>query len=378
MHERIDVIVKKIKILQFPIANSKGGITHYALENWKWMDRDRFHCDFATMSGHLDFEDEILETRSQIFYISCYAEEDEDRFANEFRDILIKGHYDVVHLHTKQWKSFLVEKICKEIGVPKVIVHAHNIDIDNSDPLKRQKEMVSHEQVKKRFDESMATDFWACSEAAADFLFGEQIPREKIKIMPNAIDVDKFAYDQHIREQYREKYGLQDCFVIGHVGRFAYQKNHRFLVDAFKEITKKIDDARLVLLGDGELFAEIHEQVKGYGLTDKVTFVGKTDDVAGWYQAMDVFCLPSRFEGLGIVLIEAQTAGLKCLTSTDVPAETHITENIIYLPLEISRWVDAVVDLKMGYHRTDMKGKIRGSGYDISEVIKKIERIYTQ
>lgn len=329
------------------------------------------------MSKHLDFADEILATGSEIFYISTYAEDDKEQFIREFSGLLSRG-YDIVHIHTKYWKSCLVEEICKTCHVPKIVIHSHNIGIDILDPVKRDEDRKKYEYIKEQITEDMATDFWACSKAAADFLFGEQIPREKIKIMPNAIDVDKFAYDQHIREQYREKYGLQDCFVIGHVGRFAYQKNHRFLVDAFKEITKKIDDARLVLLGDGELFSEIQEQVKGYGLTDKVTFVGKTDDVAGWYQAMDVFCLPSRFEGLGIVLIEAQTAGLKCLTSTDVPAETHITENIIYLPLEISRWVDAVVDLKKGYHRTDMKGKIRGSGYDISEVIKKIERIYTQ
>ncbi|MCI8295704.1 MAG: glycosyltransferase family 1 protein [Lachnospiraceae bacterium] len=367
---------KKIKILQFPIANSNGGITHYALENWKWMDKDRFHCDFATMSKHLDFEEEILATGSQIFYISCYAEEDQERFANEFRDILVKGDYDVVHLHTKQWKGFLVEEICKELGVPKVIVHSHNTDVDTVDSAKRHEEIAAHEQIKKRFAENMATDLWACSKAAADFLFGEQIPREKIRIMPNAIDVDKFTFDPHTRKRYREKYGLQDRFVIGHVGRFAYQKNHRFLIKVFREIAKKMDDARLVLLGDGELFSEIQEQVKGYGLADKVIFAGKTDDVAGWYQAMDVFCLPSRFEGLGIVLIEAQTAGLKCITSIDVPEETHITENIVYLPLEVSKWVDAVIGLRTGYLRTDMRSRIREAGYDISKVIKKIEKSY--
>ncbi len=374
--EAVDFVMKKIKILQFPIANSKGGITHYALENWRWMDKSRFHCDFATMSKHLDFEDEIRATGSNIFYISCYAEENKERFTDEFRKILAEGNYDVVHLHTKQWKSFLVEEICKEYCVSKIIVHSHNTEIDVLNPLKREKERLLHEQIKRQFKENIATDFWACSDAAADFLFGEQISKQKIKIMPNAIDIDKFAYNPETRKRYREKYGLQDCFVIGHAGRFAYQKNHEFLVNTFAEVSKKIKNARLVLLGDGELFSEVQNQVKKLNLENRVLFLGKRDDIAGWYQAMDVFCLPSRFEGLGIVLIEAQTSGLKCITSMEVPDETHITENIIYLPLKQSRWVEEIVNCKNGYSRMNMKEQIHAAGYDISAVIKDMERLY--
>lgn len=374
--EAVDFVMKKIKILQFPIANSKGGITHYALENWRWMDKSRFHCDFATMSKHLDFEDEIRATGSNIFYISCYAEENKERFTDEFRKILAEGNYDVVHLHTKQWKSFLVEEICKEYCVSKIIVHSHNTEIDVLNPLKREKERLLHEQIKRQFKENIATDFWACSDAAADFLFGEQISKQKIKIMPNAIDIDKFAYNPETRKRYREKYGLQDCFVIGHAGRFAYQKNHEFLVNTFAEVSKKIKNARLVLLGDGELFSEVQNQVKKLNLENRVLFLGKRDDIAGWYQAMDVFCLPSRFEGLGIVLIEAQTSGLKCITSMEVPDETHITENIIYLPLKQSRWVEEIVNCKNGSSRMNMKEQIHAAGYDISAVIKDMERLY--
>ena len=194
--------------------------------------------------------------------------------------------------------------------------------------------------------------------------------------MPNAIDIDKFAYNPETRKRYREKYGLQDCFVIGHAGRFAYQKNHEFLVNTFAEVSKKIKNARLVLLGDGELFSEVQNQVKKLNLENRVLFLGKRDDIAGWYQAMDVFCLPSRFEGLGIVLIEAQTSGLKCITSMEVPDETHITENIIYLPLKQSRWVEEIVNCKNGYSRMNMKEQIHAAGYDISAVIKDMERLY--
>lgn len=369
--------MKKIRILQFPIGNSKGGITHYVLENWRWMDKNRFHCDFATMSKHLDFEDEILATGSKVFYISSYAEDNREQFAKEFGEIL-DNNYDVVHLHTKSWKSFVSEEVCKRHKVKKIIVHSHNTDVDALDSVKREQERILHEKIKEQFNQSMATDFWACSLAAADFLFGKQIPVNKIKVMPNAIDVGKFSYHPQVREHYRVKYGLQDCFVIGHAGRFAYQKNHEFLIKVFYEISKKVENARLVLLGDGDLLSEIQRQVKELNLENKVLFLGKRNDIADWYQAMDIFCLPSRFEGLGIVLIEAQTAGLKCLTSTEIPAETHITENIDYLPLELSKWVEGILSYKDGYLRTSMNEQIRQTGYDISKTIKYMERLYAQ
>lgn len=368
--------MEKIKVLQFPIANSKGGITHYALENWRWMDKNRFHCDFATMSKHLDFEDEIRATGSDVFYISCYAEENKEIFMEEFKKVLEKGNYNVVHLHTKQWKSFLVEELCKEYHIPKIIVHSHNTEIDTLNSVKREKEKLLHECIKKQFMENMATDFCACSDAAAHFLFGDQIPKQKIKIMPNAIDINKFDYNSKIRKKYREEHGLENCFVIGHAGRFAYQKNHEFLINVFAEVSKNVENARLVLLGSGDLFSAIQNQVKKLDMENKVIFLGKRDDIANWYQAIDVFCLPSRFEGLGIVLIEAQTAGLRCITSTEVPPETHITKNITYLPLQQSQWVEEILKYKNGYLRKDMKEQIRAAGYSISEAIKDVERLY--
>lgn len=366
--------MKKIKLLQFPIANSKGGITHYALENWKWMDKSRFSCDFVTMSKHLDFEEEILASGSRVFYISCYAEDDREQFIKEFEEILDNG-YDIVHLHTKQWKSFLVEELCKKYQIPKVIVHSHSTGIDTNDLHQRDREICLHEQVKKRFNSSMATDFWACSKLAADFLFGEQIPTEKIKIMPNAIDLDQFSYSREIRDDYREKYGLKDFFVIGNVGRFSYQKNHEFLIKVFGRVLQQEKRAKLVLLGDGELMAQVQEQVKMLHLDEHVLFLGKRDDVNCWYQVMDVFCLPSRFEGLPMVLVEAQAAGLPCITSSSVTEEVVITKAIVRLPLIVNEWVEQILT-----HRS--KGRIESrmqmieAGYSLTRQIQVVEREY--
>lgn len=364
----------KKKILQFPIANSKGGITQYILNNWKWMDKEKIQCDFVTMSSYLEFENEILETGSKVYHISCYAEDNREQFINEFEKILSRG-YDVVHLHTKQWKSFLVEELCIKLGIPKVIVHSHSSGIEVNDPIKRKEEKILHEQVKEMFCENMATDFWACSKTAANHLFGKQISSKRIKIMPNAIDLKKFGYDEEIRNKIRKKYGLEGCFVLGHVGRYEYSKNHEFLINVFSQISKRTEDARLILIGDGNLFQKVQERAEKLGLTKKILFLGKRSDVSEWYQAMDVFCLPSRFEGLPIVMIEAQASGMPCIGSDCISEEIKIGSNVNLLPLKEEVWVNCLLKLKKERRENNIK-KLAESGYDIKKQIKILEKMY--
>lgn len=369
--------MKKVKVLQFPIANSFGGITHYALENWKWIDKDRFQMDFATMSKSLDFADEITATGSKIHYISCYAEADKEQFIKEVNQILDEG-YDVVHLHTKQWKSFLMEQICLERGVPKIIVHSHSTRCDANDEDKRKREIEEHYRVRNEFNEHYATDFWACSKEAADWLFGDQVPKDKIKIMNNAIETEKFLYDEKKREKLRKKFGLEDKFVIGTVGRMVYQKNHEFLIDVFAQVCEENPNVVLVLAGDGELRGEIEDQIQRLGIEDKVFMLGKRTDTNELYQMMDLFVLPSRFEGLGIVLIEAQAAGLKCICSDRVPKDVDITGKIRFCALDKKMWTKEVLENMHKYNRENMASVIRNSGYDIQTQIKIIEKAYLQ
>lgn len=367
--------MRKIKILQFPIANSYGGITHYALDNWKWMDKDKFQCDFATMSKKLDFAQEILETGSKIHYISCYAEADEEKFIKEVNAILDE-HYDVVHLHTKQWKSFLVEKLCIEKNVPKIIVHSHSTKCNTSDDEKREWETKEHYRVRENFDESLATDFWACSKDAAEWLFGDKIDENKIVIMNNAIEADKFVFDNTIREEYREKYNLKNKFVIGNVGRLAFEKNQAFLLDVFSEVRKEVENAVLVLIGDGNLRVELEKKATELKIDKNVFFMGKQSQINEFYQMMDLFVLPSLFEGLPLSLVEAQTAGLKCLCSDTITKEAGFAGNVEYLPLEVASWKKKIVEMQHEYERINMYDAVTAAGYNIREQIHVIEREY--
>lgn len=368
--------MRKIKVLQFPIANSFGGITHYALDNWKWIDKEKFQMDFATMSKRLDFADEILAAGSKIHYISCYAEENRTQFIKEINDILDEG-YDVVHLHTKQWKSFLVEEICKKHNIPKVIVHAHSTRCDANDDEKRELETKEHYRVREEFNESYATDFWACSEAAAEWLYGDRIAADKIKIMKNAIDTEKFIYNRTIREQIRKELGIENKFVVGTVGRMVYQKNQQMLLEAFAGACKKTDNLVLLIAGDGELRNELDNAVRRLEIEDKVIFLGKREDTHIIYQGMDIFVLPSRFEGLPITVIEAQAAGLYCLCSDVITQETDITGNISFLPLDEKIWADEIAKMPQ-YVRRDMSEVIKKAGYDINTQILKIENEYSK
>lgn len=365
----------KIKVLHFPIRNTNGGITRNAIKYWKFINKDRFHFDFATCSRKIDFEDEIISTGSQIHYISCYGEEDPEQFCDEFRNILSQG-YDAVHLNTSWWKSFLVEKVAKELGIKVIVVHARNTFVDINDEAKRNKELANHERLKKLFDADMATHLLACSWEAADFLFGPQIPREKIRIFHNAVDLARFSYDTAQRREWRRKLGVENNYVIGNVGRFVFQKNPMFLVECFYEVQKEKQNAKLLLIGDGELEGELKDRVEELQISDKVIFTGQVKDVENYMQAMDLFAFPTRFEGLANVLIEAQAMGLMCLTSDNVSRESSVTDNVEYLPLQQDLWIEKIKSYFNGYVRRNMENEIRNAGYNITEEIKVLENIY--
>ena len=367
-------MAKKIKILQFPIANSFGGITQYALNNWKWLDKTKFECDFATMSKKLDFADDILKTGSNIFYISCYAEQNKEQFIKEFNTILDNG-YDIVHLHTKQWKSFLIEELCKERHISKVIVHSHSTKCDNNNKQIREQETQLHYKVRELINEDIATDFWACSKEAADWLFGDKIPQNRIRIMNNAIETERFLFNPLIRDEYRKKYHLENLFVIGNVGRLSYPKNQDFLIEAFSYACYQRDDLFLVIIGEGDLKEQLEKKAKMLGVINRILFLGKRDDVNKLYQMMDLFVLPSIFEGTPISAIEAQTSGLRVIISDVITREVDVTGRVVFLPLTKERWVTALVS-SMHYERKNIENDIIKKEFDIKTQIKEIEKEY--
>ncbi len=368
--------MKKIKVLQFPMANANGGITQYALQNWRYIDKTRFQFDFATLSkSKLYFEDEVTAQGCKVFYISCYAEENKNQFSAEIKKILENG-YDVVHLHTSYWKSFLVEKLAKEANVPKIIIHAHNTSVLGKDH--REEDIVHHNLCLAQLDESLATDYWACSWLAAEWLYGDRIPVDKIIIQKNAIDVDRFQFQHETAHKIRKELRWEDKYIIGHVGRFTYQKNHEFLIRVFKEVHEQNPDTRLLLVGVGPERKKIEDIVISGKLQDTIRILEYRNDVNRLMQAIDCFAFPSRFEGLPIVLIEAQTAGCECLASCAVTKEVLLTDHIKQLPLNEEKWTKEILSLSKAdhLHHCEAAKIIRAAGYDLKDQIKQIEEGY--
>ena len=357
-----------------PIVNN--GVYKYIFSNLKYIDKSKYEFAFLTQANaDLKSTDEYKKYGFSIHNFTTTQRDDPKKFRQEIAEILSSG-YDVLQLHTSFWRGFLIEEIAMEVGVPKVIVHSHSSAIDIANPTKRAQMYEEHMRFKSLFDTSYATDFWACSKPAADWLYGEQIPRDQIKIMRNAIEVERFTYNEEIRLQYRKNMQLEGKFVIGNTCRFEYVKNHEFLVRVFAEVHKKHLNTVLLLVGGGQNLSNIKKLVKEYGIEKDVRFLGWRDDIENLYQAIDLYCLPSLFEGLPIVLVEAQAAGLRCLASSTITREAKITDNVRYVDLMETDWINAIEDFLDGYHREDTLQDVKNSGFDIREQIKVIEAEY--
>ena len=366
--------MKKILHMTPPIVNN--GVYKYIFSNLRHIDKSKFEFAFLTQANaDLKNTAEYKEYGFNIHNFTTTQRENPEKFRQEIVNVLSSG-YDVLQLHTSFWRGFLIEEIAMELGLPKVIVHSHSSNIDIADESKRAKMLQEHMRFKEKFNMSYATDFWACSNMAADWLFGAQIDRNKIRVMRNAIDVEQYVYNETIRREYRKMFNLEGKFVIGNTCRFEYQKNHEFLVRVFTKVHEKYSDTVLVLVGGGQKLPQIKQMVKEFGIADSVRFLSWRDDIAQLLQAMDLYCLPSLFEGLPIVLIEAQSADLPCIVSDTITGEAKITGKVRYVDLEEERWIHAIEESMDSHKRCDVSEVIQASGFDIRHQIKILEEEY--
>ena len=353
-----------------------GGIDSYIFGHYRHMDQQRFRFDFMTQNLELENAEQYQDFSYRVWTLPVTAAQDRSGFIKRVRKILQEG-YDVLHLHTSYWTGFLLEELAKEAGIPKVILHAHSTAVDENDPEKRLALSRRHEEIKRAFSPDLATDYWACSRLAADWLFGPQIPRDRISIIKNAIDVEKYRFNMQKRSKIRDQLNLGDAFVLGTIGRLSYLKNHSFLVDLFSRFHQKYPHTKLLIVGDGELRGDLSRQILDKNLERDVLLLGWKNDVENYLQAMDVFLLPSRSEGLGIAAVEAAASGLPCIVSDQVPEEVALVGNIWHEQLDAAIWI-SVLEQLAGQRFTRESGceKVRMAGYDIKHQAKVLEDLY--
>lgn len=262
-----------------------------------------------------------------------------NEYIKKVGEICRENGYDAIHVHMNSLSVFALYA-AKKAGVPYRICHNHTTSS------KYELAKSALKTALRPFNPIFATSYAACGEKAARWMFGnKRFENGLVKVINNAIDTDRFAFSKEGRIFIRNMHGISDdAFVIGNIGRFVAQKNHMFLIDIFRDFLKVNPNSVLLLLGGGEGIENVRLKVSQYGITDKVIFAGTTNDSAPYYSAMDVFCLPSIYEGLPVVALEAQAAGLPCLISDKVTAECAVTDRVSFISIECGteKWVDAL------------------------------------
>lgn len=359
--------MEPIHIAQVVGKMLNGGVEAVVMNYYRHIDRSKVQFDFIVDEDSTYIpRREIESLGGRIFIIPPYQK------INKYIPALIKlfkeNNYKIVHSHINTLSVFPLYA-AKKAGVPIRIAHNHS----TAAPGEWKKNILKY--TLRPFAKVYATHYAACSRYAGEWLFGKKsMERGEVTVFNNAIDLDKFKYDENVRNEVRKELGLEGKFVIGHVGRFCYQKNQEFLVDVFEEVYKQNSNAVLMLVGDGTDRKKIEEKVRK--LRGEVILLGNRTDVYRLYWAMDVFVLPSRYEGLGIVVIEAQTAGLPCVVSDAVPSEAKILEGTEMLNLEKPKeWAEQILERER-VPKKDTTEAIQRAGFDIACEKERLQQFY--
>ncbi len=351
-------MAEPIRVLHVVTHMNRGGLETMIMNYYRHIDRTKIQFDFLThRDGKKDYDDEIQKLGGKIYHLPTLNPLDKKGYLKKLDDFFREHpEYKIVHSHLDCMSAYPL-RAAKKYGVSVRIAHAHSTSEEKKD-LKYLIKLYS-----KRKIPVYATDLFACSQKAGEWMFGNR----DFTVMKNAINCEKYLYSESIAVEVKRELGIEGKFVVGHVGRFSIPKNHKFLIDIFRQIYTQNPNAVLLFVGEGVLMDEIKQKVKEYQLEQAVKFLGLRDDVERIMQAMDVFVFPSLYEGLGIVAIEAQVAGIPCIVSESIPQEVKITNNLSFLNVESSAktWAQKVLEVNRPKEKTT--DLIEKSGYDIKK-----------
>ncbi|MCL2410685.1 MAG: glycosyltransferase family 1 protein [Treponema sp.] len=365
---------KATRILHVLGNLDRGGAETFIMNIYRHIERSRIQFDFMVHTmDKWAYDDEILSLGGQIYRVPPYRIVNHVQYESEWSKFLKNNNsYKMIHGHMTSTASVYL-KLAKRKGIT-TASHSHNTS-SGQGVSAIIKDML---QVPLK---SMADYLFACSMAAGKWCYGKDFhERTNFHMIQNAIDTEKFIYNPFVRNLKREELGIESKFIIGHIGRFNAQKNHSFLIDIFKNIYDQNRNAILLLVGDGVLRKNIEKKVEKLGLKDNVIFTGVRSDIPELLCAMDVFLLPSLYEGLPVTLVEAQANGLRCIISDVITQEAKVTNLLEYLPLQesASYWARKILEFEKGYERENMQKVMANAGFDIKNVAKWLEDFYCE
>lgn len=356
------------RVLQVIRTMGYGGAETFIMNLYRNIDRNKIQFDFL-VNDEGEYDKEIRELGGKVYKIPYITDVGQIKYVKELEGFF-ENHpeYQVIHSHIDQVSGIIVE-IANKCKIKKIISHSHNTKNSNGIFGKLYKRYLQSKINKN------TTYKLACGMEAAKWLYKKSY-KDAI-IINNGIEIDKFKYNEDNRKNIRKELNItESTIVIGHIGRFSKQKNHTFLVDIFYEFQKNNFDSMLLLVGEGVLKEKIKKKIEKLGIKDKVIILNNRPDTYKIYSAFDVLIFPSLFEGLSVVLIEAQCNGLKILTSENIDKNTDITGNVFYKKLSESpkEWAKEIKQINI--KRKKVEEMVKDSEYNIKKVAKKMEKIY--
>lgn len=353
-----------------------GGVGSVLLNYYRHVDRSRVQFDFLVHGEPAPAVRAEVEAMGGTIRVITPKSTSLVRNLRETRAAInSKTPHMAVHVHTASPTSFVYLAAAKLANKRLRIAHSHATSLEAANSSLQAR---AHRALRPVLTWT-ATDMFACSQAAGDWLYGT-CARSSVRILPNAIDIAPYAFSPYVREVARQELGVADRIVFGHIGRFADQKNHEFLIKIFAGIAAREPRAVLALVGDGPLMNDVRTQVAAAGLDHRVLFLGLRPDVSELLQAMDVFLLPSLFEGLPVVLVEAQAAGLPCLASTEVTDEVALTDLIGFedLASDPVLWAKRALAMIARPRPTEAHEQVAKAGYDIRQAGQRLTEFYLE
>lgn len=366
---------RRLRVLQVGMTRNLGGIETYLIEQFRHLDKSKIDYDFVNITGEYSicYEDEILASGSKIFKVVSRHKNPLLHYWQWFNILLQnKGIYDVIVLNTNSLEYVFPLVLGKIFGIPVRVIHSHNSGFENKQGLARRL-LVG---MNKKLLAWSANLRFACSQFAGQWMFKDN----PYHVIYNAIDIHKYDADLAVRNEMRQALNLDTALTLLHVGRFSYQKNHSFLLDIFKEVHSIQPDSVLLLVGDtseeSEFLTDVKEKIKAYGLENSVRLLGRRDDVNRIMQAADVLVMPSFFEGLTVVGIEAQACDLPLLLSDTVTKELGLLPSTRFVSLDAGAktWAEVIVNSKQ-HNRRSRYEELKAAGYDIAFETERVEKL---
>lgn len=360
-----------IRVLQVLGGLNRGGAETMVMNLYRALNHQEIQFDFIVHSyTQNDYREEIENLGGKIFIFPTFKAYNVLQYRNKW-DRFLNEHpeYKILHSHVRSYASIFFP-IAQKHGL-KTIVHSHSTS--NGSGMKGKVKNLLQRPLVKQSDY-----LFACSAMSGKWLFGEKgINQENYYLVKNSIDVEKYRFDIDVRKYYREVLAVDNKIVFGHVGRLSEPKNHRFLLEVFKEIIKREQNAVLIIVGNGELKKNIQNQIKELSLQDNVYMLGSRNDVSEILQAVDVFLFPSLWEGLPVTVVEAQAAGLPCIISDTITEEVKLSSNVIYLPINKGTKIWTETALKLINNRNpEAADLVISAGFDVHTTAKWLTDFY--